>query len=86
MLRGICLTTALALFVAAGAGAPVYAAGSAPLGCLAVYNAAPPDAFYPIPCHTVGPVAYFNGFGLFQGGRVECPVNLQTFLVSVRSK
>ena len=56
--------------------------GSAPLGCLAVYNAAPPDVFYPIPCHTVGPVAYFNGFGLFQGGRVECPVNLQTYLTS----
>lgn len=56
--------------------------GSAPLGCLAVYNAAPPDVFYPIPCHTVGSVAYFNGFGLFQGGRVECPINLQTYLTS----
>jgi len=122
MLRGICLTTALALFVAAGAPAsaaemaperaplgvtvtppecvtesihsppalPTWAfivnfeviSGSAPLGCLAVYNAAPPDVFYPIPCHTVGSVAYFNGFGLFQGGRVECPVNLQTYLTS----
>ncbi|HQY24427.1 MAG TPA: hypothetical protein PLL45_06090 [Thermoflexales bacterium] len=56
--------------------------GSAPLGCLAVYNAAPPDVFYPIPCHTVGSVAYFNGFGLFQGGRVECPINLQTYVTS----
>ena len=122
MLRGICLTTALALFVAGGA--PVYAAeappdrmplgvtvtppecvtesvfdppslptwafivnfevisGSAPVGCLAVYNAAPPDVYYPIPCHTVGTVDYFNGFGLFKGGRVECPVNLQTYLTS----
>jgi hypothetical protein len=122
MLRGICLTTALALFVAAGA--PAYAAeappdrmpqgvtvtppecvteslfnppslptwafivnfevisGSAPLGCLAVYNAVLPDVFYPIPCHTVGSVAYFNGFGLFQGGRVECPINLQSFLTN----
>ncbi len=124
MLRGICLTTALALLVAGGAPAPAAAveappegmpqgvmvtppecvteslfnppslptwafivnfeviSGSAPLGCLAVYNAAPPDVFYPIPCHTVGSVAYFNGFGLFQGGRVECPVNLQTYLTS----
>ncbi|MBP8242607.1 MAG: hypothetical protein KAX36_09525, partial [Thermoflexales bacterium] len=91
MLRGIYLTTALALFVAVGAPAPAAAAeapperiplgvvvtppecvteslfdppslptwafivnfevisGSAPLGCLAVYNASPPDAYYPIP-------------------------------------
>ena len=124
MLRGIYLTTALALFVAVGAPAPAAAAeapperiplgvvvtppecvteslfdppslptwafivnfevisGSAPLGCLAVYNASPPDAYYPIPCHTVGSVAYFNGFGLFQGGRVECPINLQTYVTS----
>jgi hypothetical protein len=122
MLRGICLTTALALLVAGGAPAhaaeappermplgvtatppecvteslfnppslPTWAfivnfeviSGSAPLGCLAVYNAVPPDVFYPIPCRTVGSVAYFNGFGLFQGGRVECPVNLQSYLTS----
>jgi hypothetical protein len=124
MLRGICLTTALALLVAAGAPAPAMAAeappdrmplgvtvtppecvteslfnppslptwafivnfevisGSAPLGCLAVYNLVPPDTFYPIPCHTIGTVDYFNGFGLFQGGRVECPINLQTYLTS----
>jgi hypothetical protein len=124
MLRGICLTTALALLVSVGAPAPAAAveappdrmplgvavtppecvteslfnppslptwafivnfeviSGSAPLGCLAVYNAVLPDVYYPIPCHTIGSVAYFNGFGLFQGGRVECPINLQTYLTS----
>ncbi len=124
MLRGIYLTTALALLIAGGAPATLSAAegpldraplgvtitppecvteslfnpptlptwtfivnfevisGSAPLGCLAVYNAAPPDVFYSIPCQTVGQVTYFNGFGLFQGGRVECPIDLDAYLTS----
>ncbi len=56
--------------------------GSAPLGCLAVFNAAPPNVYFPIPCHSTGAVTYFHGFGLFQGGRVECPINLQTYLTS----
>ena len=56
--------------------------GSAPLGCLAVFNASPPDVYFPIPCHAIGAVTYFHGFGLFQGGRVECPINLRTYLTS----
>jgi len=56
--------------------------GTAPLGCLAVYNASPPDTFYSIPCQTVGAITYFKGLGLYQGGQVRCTVNLQAYLTN----
>lgn len=51
-----------------------------PSGCLMAFDATGQPAYFPVPCQTVGSVTYANGLGFFQGGRVECSINLQAYL------
>lgn len=53
---------------------------SGPIGCLTLFSTSGPPVYFSVPCQTSGAVAYADGFSFFQGGRVECGINLQTFV------